>query len=294
MTMKENITKSLVLASLFPESINGFDALADAIKYVSGRGFSMVEFYSPEGHDREIALMLKENGLDSVFIGVYPLKASKASLCATDEAERSSAVTALRVCIDRAAALGSKSVMINSGFKPACDGDIPSACESYIRSVGEGYDYIREKGYTLEITLEPGDSSVQSFQLLGPAKLTVDTARRIRETNPAYSLTMDVAHIMEEGEDVMESLALTLPYCSHVHLCNCLLSDASHPMYGDKHVDFDYPGACFTYSDFEEMYLKIKRLYTGRDLTVSLEIMCRSADNPKWFDQVAAKTAWLF
>ncbi len=287
------VTRSLVLASLFPRSRTDAGALIDALRHIRGRGFGCVEFYTEPGRDAEIAAALRDAGLESVFIGVYALKGAGDSLCAPDEAERLRAVDTLRGSVDRAAALGSRAVMINSGFLPDDPARIDDACAQYVRSVLAAYAYIRERGYAVDITLEPGDSHVQSMQLLGPTARVLETAAAIRAECPGYALTMDVAHLREEGEDILPALTATLPYCAHVHLCNCLLADRAHPLYGDKHVDFDCPGACFSYADFEGMYRALLPLYKGRDWTVSLEIECRADDNAAWFDEVARRCAWI-
>jgi len=72
------------------------------------------------------------------------------------------------------------------------------------------------------------------------------------------------------------------------------MDDPAHPLYGDKHVDFDQEGAAFAYGDFERMFGEIKRLYAGEGFIATLEITCREADNFAWFDRVAARCAWLF
>jgi sugar phosphate isomerase/epimerase len=208
--------------------------------------------------------------------------------------------------MDRAAETDSHSVLLNSGFIP---GYVPSvqapfsapsaeqirlSCDAYIRSIEEAAEYAEKRGYAINLLLEPGDSKVQSFQMLGPTELVVETTKRIRANYRNYALTMDVAHIREDGEDVMSSLKQTLPWCSHIHLCNCVMDDPANPLYGDKHVDFDCPGACWNYDDFETMYRSILDLYCNRNLTVTLEITCRAEENEAWFDGVASRCQWIF
>ncbi len=287
------ITRSLAIASLYPGTMDDSGEMARVLRRLKGRGFSMVEFYAKPEHDAAIADVLRETGFASILIAVYALKGAGNSLCAVDEAERLRAVSVLLGSIERAAALGCEAVMINSGFGPADPADIPAAMDAYVRSVLAGYDHIEQKGYRLDITLEPGDSHVQSMQLLGPTDRVVHTARAIRAVRPGYRLTMDVAHLEEEGEDILPALEKTLPYCNHVHLCNCLLGDKTSPFYGDQHVDFDQPGACFGYADFEKMYQDIKRLYRDKPLTITLEALCRAENNDAWFDVMAEKCAWL-
>ena len=288
------VTKSLALTSLFPKTVLDSKALLDVLNHLDGMGFGMVEFYTEPGMDEAIAALLKACGFKSILIAVLPLKAAGPSLCAVDEAERQAAQTTLRACIDRAAALGCQSVMVNSGFLPKEAGLLSAACHAYSRSIDDAFAYISSKGYPLGITLEPGDSCVQSFQLLGPTNRVLETTQPLSNRHPAYTLTMDVAHLIEEGEAVMHALRACLPWCSHVHLCNCVMDDPADSMYGDKHVDFDWPGASLTYADFQALFQELVALYGERDWTVTLEITCRAEDNIAWFDEVVRRCHFLW
>ncbi len=293
--MAANRIQSLAIASLFPKTMDSAAELGRTLRRLKGRGFGMVEFYTQPGHDDAVAALLAETGFESILIGVYPLKQAGYSLCAPNETERRQAVGVLCENLDRAAALGCRALMVNSGFLPEDPAQTAAACRAYVRSIREGYAHIARMGYGgLEITLEPGDSKVQSFQLLGPTHRVLGTTWAIGEFAPGYGLTMDVAHLREEGEDVLSALRQTLPHCGHVHLCNCVMDDAADAMYGDKHVDFDWPGACFDYGSFEAMYREILKMYEGRDLIVTLEAQCRAQDNDAWFDGMAQRCAWLF
>ncbi len=290
-----NRIHSLAIASLFPRTMDDTAALAQTLRRLAGRGFGMVEFYHAPGHDDTVAALLAETGFESILIGVYPLKAAGFSLCAPDETERRQAVAVLCEQLDRAAAMGCRALMVNSGFLPKNPAQIDDACRAYVRSIREGYAHIAQKRYEgLEITLEPGDSKVQSFQLLGPVDRVLGITWAIRDFAPGYGLTMDIAHLREEGEDMLVALRQTLPFCGHVHLCNCVMNDETDAMYGDKHVDFDWPGACFDYGSFEVMYREILEMYEGRDLIITLEAQCRAEDNDAWFDEMARRCNWLF
>jgi sugar phosphate isomerase/epimerase len=299
------ITRSLAIPSLFPKTAESWEALERTVRFLESYPFTQLEFYSPPGHDRETAKLFQSAGFSSVLIGILALKDAGLSLCALDEDERGRAVSLLKNCMDRAAETESRSVMVNSGFIPGytpgpaaksvpAPAVLNAARDAYVRSIGEAAEYGERRGYNITLLLEPGDSKVQSFQLLGPTDLVTETAARIRKHSRRYALTMDVAHLREEGEDVMASLKQTLPYCDHVHLCNCVMNDPANPLFGDKHVDFDCPGACWDYDGFRDLFRDIRKLYGERDWTVTLEITCRAADNEAWFDGVVSRCGWLF
>jgi sugar phosphate isomerase/epimerase len=299
------IVRSLAISSLFPKTLESWEALEWTIHFLERYSFTQIEFYNPPGHDREIARLFQGARFSSVLLAVVPLKGAGFSLCSLNKEERNRAVGLLKNCMDRAAEIGSHSVMLNSGFipgyapTPAARTDPPpdrinAACDAYICSIEEAAEYGEQRGYSINLLLEPGDSKVQSCQLLGPTDRVIKTTARIRERYQRYALTMDIAHIREEGEDVMGSLGQTLPYCNHIHLCNCLMDDPASPLYGDKHVDFDCPGACWDYDGFRDMYRNIQKLYSGRDFTITVEINCRAEDNEAWFDGVVSRCTWLF
>lgn len=298
------IRRSLALSSLFPKTLKSWDELERTVRFLEKYSFGQLEFYIPPGHDRQIAKLFAKAGFSSILIGVIALKEAGFSLCSMDEEERCRAVNILRSCMDRALETGSHGVMLNSGFIPGYS-PVPAAVRSpapeqlkaahtaYVRSIGEAAEYGEQRGYDITLLLEPGDSKVQSFQLLGPTDQVMETTERIRKQYRRYALTMDVAHLREEGEDVMTSLRQTLPYCDHIHLCNCVMAP-SRELYGDKHVDFDYPGACWNYEDFKNMYRNIRDLYADRDFTITLEITCRAADNEAWFNNLISRCSWIF
>ena len=311
------ITRSLVITSLFPKTLVSWDDLEGTVRFLEdsnfdvGQGcfqqgcfqqgcFQQLEFFHPPGRDKDIKRLFQSANFSSILIAVPSLKGSNLSLCSLDEKERSLAVDIVKNCLERAAEIGSHSVMINSGSiysdmpkraEPA-RGEILSSCDAYYNSIEEIAEFRDKRGYPVALLLEPGDSRVHYFQLLGPTELVAETCTKINI--PLYALTMDVAHIRENFEDVMASLKQTLPWCSHIHLCNCVMDDPLDPFYGDKHVDFDHPGACWAYDDFGKMFGEIKSLYTERDFTISLEINCRAEDNKAWFKDVIAKCPWFF
>lgn len=288
------IIKSLAITSLFPETVTSVDAFAYVVRRLSDYRFDMVEYYTPPGEDDRVAKLLQAFDFPSVFIAVLPLKAAGYSLCAAEEDERQKAVEVLKGCIDRAHHAGACRIMINSGSIPADAALLERCANNYVRSVLEASRYIETIGSDLLIELEPGDSHVQSYQLLGPTPRVLETTRRILQQTSRYTLAMDTAHIREEGEDVGQVLRETKPYCNHIHLCNCLMDDPASPFYGDKHVDFDLPGACFSYRDFRRMFGELRELYASERCTVTLEITCRADDNFAWFDQVVRRCGWLF
>lgn len=45
------------------------------------------------------------------------------------------------------------------------------------------------------------------------------------------------------GETPKKTLTTTKDYLKHAHMGNCLIRDLNHPLYGDKHPRFGYPGS---------------------------------------------------
>jgi sugar phosphate isomerase/epimerase len=290
----QKITKSLAISSLFPKSVLTYEEMKNTINFLADRGFSMLEFYYSGGKNIEIGSLLKKNGFASIFLAVFPLKASGKSLCAVEEENRKEAVGILKHSIDTAHEIGSKAVMINSGTIPMDKILIDVSYQNYIKSLEEAFSYIAGKGYEIGLLLEPGDSHIDAFQLIGPVDRVCQSAIDLRAKGYDYRLTMDTAHICEEGENAIESIRKVLPYCNHIHLCNCYMADPTHPMYGDKHVGFEFQGGCFGYDDFAKLYVELKDIFQDKDFTVTLEALCRDDDPELWFMAMVGSCQWLF
>jgi len=286
-----NLKRSVALSVLFPRSRYEADAFGRSLRFLSAWPLDSVEFYY-EGPDRErISRDLASSGLTGIYIAVIPLKGQDLSLCAPDEPHRQAALDLAKRCVDEAGQLGCAQVMINSGRHPG-EALADLGLKQFKRSVQELAAYIGTR--PIGLLLEPCDSQMDARNLLGPTALSADVARALRRTVPNFALTLDTAHIREEGEDFLTEVSRALDCCDHLHFANCVVDDPADPYYGDKHVGFDYPGSAFTPAELKRLFTALQPMYQNRSCRIALEILCREPDPEAYFRRVAAQIPWFF
>ncbi len=260
-------------------------------QFLAGKGIDCIEFYHDgDGRDK-IGNVLADTGLNGVYIGVIPSKEGKLHLCDEDEIGRQAAVKLFKNCIDEATANGITEVMLNSG---RIGSSVEKGLSALERSIGELFEYAAVRNYKLKLLMEPCDSGMDACQLIGPCRRTQAFMERVRSAGLPLELTLDSAHTVEEGEGFIEALTILRPYCNQIHFANCNIKDASSPLYGDKHLGFEYPDTEWNVPCLEALFEELKDLYKEEDyLRIGLEVLCREDDAYKYFDDVWAGMKFL-
>lgn len=279
------IINSVCTSLVFPKSRKDIDAFRNMAHYLSGRGTDCIEFYHDGNGRDKIGSILADTGLDSIYIAVIPSKEKKLHLCDCDEVGRKAAVSLYKDCIDEAQYSGIHRVMMNSG---ALQRDVDKGLEALGHSIEELFDYAAQKNYgDFALTMEPCDTGMTAFQLIGPYSRTASFAKAMHERGLPLELTMDAAHTVEEGDDFYDALVATKPYCSHIHFANCNIVDKNSPFYGDAHVGFEYPDTVWTPKTLGELVAKLQNLYPGDEqMRIGLEVLCREEDPYEYFDRM--------
>lgn len=286
------IINSVCTSLVFPESRKKLDAFRSMAEFLSARGMDSIEFYHDgDGRDR-IGPILADTGLDAIYIAVIPSKEKKLHLCDCDEDGRRAAVKLYRDCIDEAQYNGIRRVMMNSG---AIQPDIGLGLEALGRSVEELYDYAARKNcYGFALTMEPCDTWMEARQLVGPYARTAAFTNAMHQKGLPLELTMDAAHTAEEGEDFFTALKAVKPWCSHIHFANCNITQKDSPLYGDKHLGFEYPDTVWTPETLCALVEQLRDLYPGGEvLRIGLEVLCREADPYAYFDKMWASLPFI-
>ena len=144
-----------------------------------------------------------------------------------------------------------------------------------------------------ELVLEPGDTAVQAFQLIGSTDKAVALCELMRREGRTLGLTMDVSHTAQLGEDVHTAFTQALPLCQHIHLANCILKP-DHPLYGDKHPVMSDPDAVFSFSEIKELAVWCRNQYGDKELTLSFEVICHEDDQAAFFEKILREEEWFF
>lgn len=277
------VKKSICTNLVFPKSRKDIGEFRHAAEVLRAHQVDSMEFYH-DGTDRgQTGHVLEECGLEGIYIAVIPSKEQKLHACSMDEENRRAAVKLFCSCMDEAADNGISIMMINSGeIGPSVQGGLRALRET----IRELYEYRDKEGIPMRITLEPCDSWMYARQLLGPSERTAGFLESCRKEGLPLELTMDSAHTLEEGEDFVEALKKTKPYCNHIHFANCYIRDAGNALYGDQHVGFEYPDTEWDYSVIQRMWLGIEELYQEEELRVAIEVLCREEDPDAYFEKM--------
>lgn len=284
------INLSIVLSAIVPSARGSADSFTQAVDILRGHGVNTIEYASPLDEAFRRGKILAERSMRGIFLAASYQKENKQNLSSVNRGERSHALAECERYIDAAIASGAAGLLITSGRFPdnqEDERDAWAALEDSLRFLIE-----RSKGQ-VRLLLEPGDRTVDARQLAGPTDKVVAMMRRLNQPLDVIGLAMDTSHLAQLYEDALDSLALSEPYCDHVHLANCILKPDS-PLYGDKHPLFNHEGAVYTDSDLENIYRHLREKSIHQELTVALEVISRDPDPWRVFHQVIRDEAWFF
>ena len=285
------IINSVCSNLFFPESRKSMEEFRSMSRFLAEKGIDYIEFYHDGDGRNKIGNVLSDTGLKGVYIGVIPSKEGKLHLCNEDEEGRLAAIKLFKGCIDEAQANGMTEVLMNSGH---IGSSVQQGLNALATSVEELFDYAAKKNYKLRLLMEPCDSRIDACQLIGPYKRTQAFMERVCSAGLPLELTLDSAHTVEEGERFTDALTILKPYCKQIHFANCNIVDPHSPLYGDKHLGFEYPDTEWTVPALASLFEELKALYTDEEyLRIGLEVLCRKDDAYEYFNDVWNSLAFL-
>lgn len=225
-----------------PFAMSGEGEIAASVERVAADAyFDAVEVTHVKDPDEraKVAQLLAGAGMTVGFGGQPLILRGGLNLNSTDEAERSTAIEALKGGIDQAYELGATKFGFLSGPNPPAD-QRQAALELLADSIIELGRYAASKG-DLRLSLETFDDSTDKRALIGTNRLACELARLVRKAVPDFGLMVDLSHLPMQGETVRQALGETAEFINHAHIGNCVIRDTSDPAYGDKHPAFSHP-----------------------------------------------------
>lgn len=280
------IRLSAVITGFFPGSVADGSETARAVEACARLGFHTVEFFY-EGEDKGLVQrVLRSTGVSSIFLPALALKREKLDLGDPDANRRREAVKRARGWIDEARLYGSDSVMLVSGPEREREAGREEAMARLADSLIElcGHARGQPPGQRVDICLESFNNEGEPWLLIGPPDRCSALAREITRHCGNFGLTMDLSHILQMGLEPVSVLESLAPWCRHLHLANCVIRDREHPLFGDKHPEFGYPGGEL---DEEDLTGFISRLFSsgfmsGRSepVTIGMEVITREGQDP--------------
>ena len=188
----------------------------------------------------------------------------KLNLASLDEEARRSAVEGLKASVDDAYKLGVRVVEVLDGARSYPGPELEQrAADQLVRSLLELCRYAEDRAEgrpAAWISLETFDRSVDKKSLVGPSKLAIQVAARVRAEQANFGLTVDMGHLPLIGEDYLESLEITREYLVHAHLGSCVRDDVAHPSYGDNHPPFGMAGGVADVAELTQFLSALRKI----------------------------------
>ena len=148
----------------------------------------------------------------------------------------------------------------------------------------------KKKGYAVSYEMEPCDSRMDARQLIGPYRRT--KALKAAQQRAAPELTLDSAHTVEgesfPGAEGPETILQPHPFRQLPH------RRSEDPLYGDKHLGYEYAGSVWTFEAIRGFFPALERLYPGdEEVMAGLEVLCREEDPFNYFAKTWAELPQL-
>ncbi len=192
---------------------------------------------------RSIAALVKERGIPLTYTLTRVFAENGLNLSDLETANRERSWRAVVDRFDEAEATGAATVGVVSGARPAEGGRRAEALKALEDSLFHIAGAAADR--PLNVLIEPLDYEAHKRCTLGKTEEAVDICRSIASRGPALGLCLDTAHMILNGDDVIESVEMARDFILEFHFCNCV-TDRRHPLFGDRHLPFGPPGVVNT------------------------------------------------
>jgi sugar phosphate isomerase/epimerase len=222
----------------FPQCMGGEGPILETVRVIAeDPDYDVIEMgrvKDPEVR-KQVTKMVEEAGLTFGYAAQPAVLGRKLNTNALDETERNAAVTALKEEIDIAKEMKAVGCAFLSGKDPGPE-KRAAASDAFVKSVQALCDHAG----SLPVICETFDRDIDKKALVGPTTEAVEICKRVGRKN--FGLMLDLSHLPLLHEKSREALTTARAVLFHAHMGNCLMSDPQHPVYGDYHPRFGFPG----------------------------------------------------
>ena len=268
---------------LYPESMR--DAQVHTRTLANMAEFEMIEaldcwVWPEQGRAKEEIRLLTQSGKVINYNIGDRFGEAPCLPCSRDPQQREAARQTMLREIDWALNCGARKIVFASGpDQPDCRADAVKRLMDFVLGLKA---YLPD---SVDLTLEPTDRDLDKHFLFGPLDETMDFILACREAGfSGLHVLLDMSHIPLMHTTIERAVKQCASALGHVHLGNCLISDPSHPFYGDKHVPWGYLGGVYDRQHVHEMMAKLDEIgYFTQDgrATVSFEMRPYEGLSPK-------------
>ncbi len=275
---------------LHPQVQGGDGPVVETIGDLAADGFFQALEVTHVADDAARAAMARRARTARLALGygAHPaLLLNKLDLSAADPDARQQAIDTMLREVDEAREIGAPLVGILDGPNSSPgDEDPEPALQLVADSLKQICHYAAQFG--IWVALEQFDRSIEKKSLLGPIDLCIRVSEMVRAETPNFGLCLDLSHLPLLNEDPPASVRLAADHIVQAHIDNCLISDRSHPQWGDQHPVFGEPGG---ENDVPELTAFLEALfdigYFDKDLPTSMPLV--SFEMKPTPDQTAAE-----
>ena len=299
----KHISVGIVHWMAYPESRQSEEIALKTIRKLAGDDFFTALEIGPvgEGIRNEVKKILETSHVKRLNIGgAGPLTRKGLDLASLDEEKRKTSVEFSKTLIDEAYFFEAQSLMLATGPDPG-EPHRDKGKKQFVQSLKElcAYAEKKAKDKLLTITFEYFDRELDKKRLIGPTREAVEIAEVVVQSHSNCGLTVDQSHLPQLGENPRTALETAKKHIRHVHLANCVVTDKTHPFFGDQHPPFGIAGGEVDVPEVAEFLLvleKVGYLSSGELPIVSCEVTAGKGGDAELAIANAKRTirqAWL-
>ncbi|MCC5807340.1 MAG: sugar phosphate isomerase/epimerase [Opitutales bacterium] len=242
-TLAEVARPGVMISNAWPNSREKEGATLAAIESVFGETdyFEALQVVDvPFASERcSIAALVRDRKLPMTYTLTRVFAENGLNLSDLDPGNRERSWRAVIDRFDEAEEAGAGTVGVVSGARPADE----ERREEALRALEDSLDNIAGAvaQRPLKVLIEPLDYEAHKRCTLGKTVEAVEICRHIAARDRALGLCLDTAHMILNGEDIIEAVETAREFIQEFHFCNCV-TDRGHPLFGDRHLPFGSPG----------------------------------------------------
>ena len=239
----------IVHCMIYPEVLQGEGPIVEtATKIAADDFFDVLEitFVNDPAVRAELKATLDVAHMKVGFAAQPGLLLNGLSLADLDEAGRQAAVAKMKEGVDHSYFYGVRIMALMDGAQsyPGVE-KAGQATDQLVKSLGEICQYAQDQAsdYTLAISLETFDRTIEKKSLMGPSQEVGQMAQRVKQSHDNFGITVDLSHLPLLEESSLEALTPLQDYLIHTHVGNAFTADRDSPAYGDQHPRFGLAGS---------------------------------------------------
>lgn len=238
------------------------DAMATTLRLLHDPQLQAVEgawAFEPAAQ-QELRDAIAFSGADTVYTVGGVMRRKGIDPSAENAEERAAAIAELKNLIALASDLGCRMLLLCSG--PDTTPDRRKTAIEHLRAAIEemcAHAAAVRPDDPLWITFEHFDRELDQKRLLGPTRETVALVKEVRKRHKNIGLTLDLSHLVQLGEDVVEAVETARDVTIHAHVANCGLDRTVPSTFGDSHCRFGAPGGAVDIQDVKTFLLALVR-----------------------------------